>query len=76
MVTSKDDLDAMLERSYLAGVKSMIITGGSLHESELALNLAHQKGWSPLSGDMPFSYSARNRALCDRRVSSNTFRGV
>lgn len=34
----------MLERSYLAGVKSMIVTGGSLHESELALSLAYQKG--------------------------------
>ena len=48
MVTYKDDLDMMLERSYLAGVKSMIITGGSLHESELALNLARQKGWFPV----------------------------
>lgn len=43
-VLSKDDLDMMLERSHLAGVKSMIITGGSLHESELALSLANQKG--------------------------------
>jgi len=40
----EDDLDMMLERSYRAGVKSMIITGGSLHESELALNLAREKG--------------------------------
>ncbi|KAG8219675.1 hypothetical protein J3R82DRAFT_630 [Butyriboletus roseoflavus] len=46
--SSEDDLDVMLERSRLAGVKSMIITGSSLHESELALNLAHQKGWCPV----------------------------
>lgn len=35
-----DDLDMVLERSRLAGVKSMIITGGSLHESKEALELA------------------------------------
>ncbi len=37
-----DDLEAMLERSRAAGVKSMIITGGSLHESREALELAKQ----------------------------------
>lgn len=58
MVTSLDDLDMMLERSYLAGVKSMVITGGSLHESELALNLAHQKGWFPVCLLCPASYSS------------------
>jgi Tat protein secretion system quality control protein TatD with DNase activity len=35
-----DDFDMVLERSRLAGVKSMIITGGSLHESKEALELA------------------------------------
>lgn len=35
-----DDLDLVLERSRLAGVKSMILTGGSLHESKEALRLA------------------------------------
>jgi len=40
----QDDLDSVLERSRLAGVKSMIITGGSLHDSELALGIANQKG--------------------------------
>lgn len=35
-----DDLEMVLERSRLAGVKSMIITGGSLHESKEALELA------------------------------------
>ncbi|RPD82351.1 Mg-dependent DNase [Lentinus tigrinus ALCF2SS1-7] len=39
-----DDLEAMLERSRAAGVKSMIITGGSLHESKEALELAQQLG--------------------------------
>ncbi|KZT30716.1 Mg-dependent DNase [Neolentinus lepideus HHB14362 ss-1] len=39
-----DDLQAVLERSRAAGVKSMIITGGSLDESEEALELAKQLG--------------------------------
>lgn len=39
-----DDFEAMLERSREAGVESMIITGGSLHESKEALNLAKQHG--------------------------------
>ncbi|KAK1234188.1 hypothetical protein PQX77_002614 [Marasmius sp. AFHP31] len=34
----------MLERSKGAGVKSMIITGGSLHESKQALKLAKEHG--------------------------------
>ncbi|KII93770.1 hypothetical protein PLICRDRAFT_171480 [Plicaturopsis crispa FD-325 SS-3] len=37
-----DDFEAMLERSRAAGLKSMIITGGSLHESKEALHLAKQ----------------------------------
>lgn len=37
-----DDFEAMLERSQAAGVKTMIITGGSLHESKKALQLARQ----------------------------------
>ncbi|KAF8560215.1 Mg-dependent DNase [Imleria badia] len=49
----EDDLDMILERSYLAGVKSMIITGGSLHESELALSLAQQKGFYATVGCHP-----------------------
>ena len=40
-----DDLDMVLERSRLAGVKSMILTGGSLHESKEALQLAETHGW-------------------------------
>ena len=36
----------MLERSRAAGVKSMIITGGSLHESKQALELAKEHGMS------------------------------
>ncbi|KZP31180.1 Mg-dependent DNase [Athelia psychrophila] len=35
-----DDFEAMLERARVAGVKSMIITGGSLKESQQALQLA------------------------------------
>jgi len=49
----KDDLDNMLERSRSAGIRSMIITGGSLHESELALNLARQKGFYATVGCHP-----------------------
>ncbi|THH14360.1 hypothetical protein EW146_g5959 [Bondarzewia mesenterica] len=40
----EDDLSAVLERSRAAGVKSMIITGGSLHESKKALELAKEHG--------------------------------
>ncbi|KAF9029257.1 Mg-dependent DNase [Hymenopellis radicata] len=36
----EDDFESMLERARSAGVKSMIITGGSLHESREALKLA------------------------------------
>lgn len=39
-----DDLEMVLERSRLAGVKSMIITGGSLFESKEALQLAETYG--------------------------------
>lgn len=39
-----DDLEMVLDRSRLAGVKSMIITGGSLHESKEALELARTHG--------------------------------
>lgn len=37
-----DDLSHMLTRSKRAGVVSMIITGGSLRESKLALDLAKE----------------------------------
>ncbi|KAI0068297.1 Mg-dependent DNase [Artomyces pyxidatus] len=40
----EDDLQAVLSRSQAAGVKSMIITGGSLHESAQALQLAKKHG--------------------------------
>jgi TatD DNase family protein len=43
-VINTDDFEAMLERSRAAGVKSMIITGGSLKESKEALTLAKQHG--------------------------------
>ncbi|EGO25736.1 hypothetical protein SERLADRAFT_369120 [Serpula lacrymans var. lacrymans S7.9] len=36
----EDDFESMLDRSRAAGVKSMIITGGSLKESKHALDLA------------------------------------
>jgi len=39
-----DDFEAVLERSRAAGVKSMVITGGSLQESKEALKLAKQHG--------------------------------
>lgn len=46
---STDDFDAMLERSRAAGVKSMIITGGSLKESEQALKLARENSQFPVT---------------------------
>ncbi|TBU34703.1 Mg-dependent DNase [Dichomitus squalens] len=49
----EDDLDAMIERSRAAGVKSMIITGGSLHESKEALELASQLGFYATVGCHP-----------------------
>ena len=49
----QDDLEAMLERSRAAGVKSMIITGGSLHESREALHLAKQLGFYATIGCHP-----------------------
>jgi TatD DNase family protein len=40
----EDDMQAMLERSRAAGVRSMMITGGSLKESKEALKLAQELG--------------------------------
>jgi hypothetical protein len=37
-----DDFDAMLQRCKIAGVRSMIVTGGSLRESKMALATAKQ----------------------------------
>ncbi|KAJ7225683.1 hypothetical protein GGX14DRAFT_640317 [Mycena pura] len=39
-----DDMDAMLERARNSGVKSMLITGTSLRESQQALQLAQRLG--------------------------------
>ncbi|KAI1789799.1 Mg-dependent DNase [Ganoderma leucocontextum] len=49
----EDDMEAMLERCRAAGVKSMIITGGSLHESKEALELASQLGFYATVGCHP-----------------------
>ncbi|CDO72984.1 hypothetical protein BN946_scf185007.g38 [Trametes cinnabarina] len=51
--SSSDDMDAMLERARAAGVKSMIITGGSLHESKEAIELAKQLGFYATAGCHP-----------------------
>lgn len=48
-----DDLDAMLARSRAAGVQSMIITGGSLHESKEALIVAKEHGFYATVGCHP-----------------------
>ncbi|KAH8099368.1 Mg-dependent DNase [Cristinia sonorae] len=48
-----DDLEAMLERCKAAGVKSMIITGSSLHESREALKLAQDLGFYATVGCHP-----------------------
>lgn len=39
-----DDTQSMLDRASSAGVKSMIVIGGSLEESERAVQLAQQHG--------------------------------
>ncbi|KAJ4485949.1 Mg-dependent DNase [Lentinula aciculospora] len=48
-----DDFNLVLERSRVAGVKSMIITGGSLHESREALKLAKDHGFYATVGCHP-----------------------
>ncbi|KAG1757751.1 hypothetical protein EDB19DRAFT_1658822 [Suillus lakei] len=48
-----DDFEAVLDRSRLAGVQSMIITGGSLRESKTALSLAAQHGFFATVGCHP-----------------------
>jgi TatD DNase family protein len=48
-----DDFHLVLERSLLAGVKSMIITGGSLSESIAALKLAKSTGFYATVGCHP-----------------------
>ena len=50
-----DDFNDVIRRSLAAGVKSVIITGGSLRESQEAIKLAKKLGRSrlnlPISGD-------------------------
>ncbi|KZT02417.1 uncharacterized protein LAESUDRAFT_752139 [Laetiporus sulphureus 93-53] len=48
-----DDLEAVLERARAAGVQSMIVTGGSLHESREALEIAKQYGFYATVGCHP-----------------------
>jgi len=55
-----DDFADMLVRSRRAGVRSMIITGGSLRESKLALNLAKEHGTWP----GPHLFSSRSDQNC------------
>ena len=68
---STDDFPAMLERAQAAGVKSMIITGGSLHESREALKLAQDHGAS-LHPDEELSLKLSSRSIRDCRLSSYT----
>ncbi|KDQ14435.1 hypothetical protein BOTBODRAFT_66043 [Botryobasidium botryosum FD-172 SS1] len=48
-----DDFDDMMKRSAAAGVKTMIITGGSLKESREALKLAEETGLYATAGCHP-----------------------
>ncbi|THV06012.1 Mg-dependent DNase, partial [Dendrothele bispora CBS 962.96] len=48
-----DDFEAMMERSRKAGVKNMIVTGGSLRESTAALKLARECGMYATVGCHP-----------------------
>lgn len=50
---SSDDLDVVLVRCAEAGVESMILTGGSLHESREALELAKKYGFYATIGCHP-----------------------
>ena len=74
---TSDDLEMVLERSRLAGVKSMIISGGSLFESKEALQLAETHG-SLCTRNPAQNVADRiyHRVLCDYRLSSNTVRPV
>ncbi len=71
-----DDLAAVLQRARDAGVRSQIITGGSLSESKGALQLAKEHGISTstyASQSLPWhhSYPFCYRAICHYRVSSH-----
>ncbi|KAJ8475273.1 hypothetical protein ONZ45_g15671 [Pleurotus djamor] len=57
-----DDFDAMIERSRAAGVKTMIITGGSLRESRQALQLAETTGMWATIGCHPTRSSEFDKA--------------
>ncbi|KAJ3803420.1 Mg-dependent DNase [Lentinula aff. detonsa] len=48
-----DDFNLVLERARVAGVKSMIITGGSLRESQAALKVAKEHGFYATVGCHP-----------------------
>lgn len=48
-----DDFEVMLERCKIAGVKSMIITGGSLSDSKEALDLANKHDLTATVGCHP-----------------------
>ncbi|KAI4526303.1 Mg-dependent DNase [Schizophyllum commune Loenen D] len=48
-----DDFTSMLERARAAGVRGMIITGGSLHESQEVLDLARAHGLHATVGCHP-----------------------
>ncbi|KAI5898350.1 Mg-dependent DNase [Schizophyllum commune H4-8] len=48
-----DDFSSMLERARAAGVRGLIITGGSLHESQEALDLARAHGLHATVGCHP-----------------------
>ncbi|KAG9013458.1 hypothetical protein FRB94_002532 [Tulasnella sp. JGI-2019a] len=48
-----DDTEAMLKRSRAAGVRSMIVTGGSLKESKEAVDLAKKYGLFATTGCHP-----------------------
>jgi Tat protein secretion system quality control protein TatD with DNase activity len=74
---TSDDLDMVLERSRLAGVKSMIITGGSLHESKEALQLAETYGLLLTRKPAPHGADRTYRRLLrNYRMPSYTIRPV
>jgi len=67
----------MLKRSNNAGVKNVIITGGSLHESKEALALAKQESKLIYSSCFaPGLTILTYRYLCNRWMSSYTDHGI
>jgi len=70
-----DDFDYVMERSKQAGVKSMIVTCGSLRESGPVLGTAKDYSECSLYECEDDDTSPFERSLCDARMPSNALGG-